>query len=185
MLEKTYSTFHASNVLLQQQYRVKGFTKYSDLISCLLVAEQNNKLLMKNHESRPPGSSPFPEFNATTYSFGRGRGRGRGRGNQVRNNYPCKQGKSNYNPKFVKKGKKVEKDKKGQKNVKKIYYRCGMKGQWSSTCHTPKHLAGLYKASRKEKGKIAKANLAFQNEGPEYNPSDMTYLDASDFYEIP
>ncbi|XP_060186086.1 uncharacterized protein LOC132615496 [Lycium barbarum] len=47
MLEKTFSTFHASNVLLQQQYREKGFKKYSELISHLLVAEQNNDLLMK------------------------------------------------------------------------------------------------------------------------------------------
>ncbi|XP_074336330.1 uncharacterized protein LOC141673479 [Apium graveolens] len=136
-----------------------------------------------NHESRPPGSSPFPEVNAATYSFGRGRGHGRG--NQVRNNYPCKQGKSNYNPKFVKKDEKVEKDKRGQKNVENICYRCGMKGHWSCTCRMPKHLADLYKASQKEKGKIAEANLAFQNEGPEYNPSDMTHLHASDFYEIP
>nr|XP_017248475.1 PREDICTED: uncharacterized protein LOC108219504 [Daucus carota subsp. sativus] len=80
MLEKTFSTFHASDVLLQQQYREKGFTKYSDLISCLLVAEQNNQLLMKNHESRPTGSRPFPEANAATYNYGRGRGGGRGRG---------------------------------------------------------------------------------------------------------
>ena len=79
MLEKTYSTFHASNVLLQQQYREKDFTKYSDLISCLLVAEQNNKFLMKNYESRPTGSSPFPEANAATYIYGRGRNGGRGR----------------------------------------------------------------------------------------------------------
>ena len=75
MLEKTFSTFHASNMLLQQQYREKGFTKYSNLISCLLVAEQNNELLMKNHDSRPTGSAPFPEANATTYeNFKRGRG---------------------------------------------------------------------------------------------------------------
>jgi len=39
MLEKTLSTFHALNMLLQQQYREKGFKKYSELISCLLVAE--------------------------------------------------------------------------------------------------------------------------------------------------
>ena len=63
MLEKTFSTFHASNVLLQQQYREKCFTKYSELISCLLVAEQNNELLMKNHEARLSGSAPFPEVN--------------------------------------------------------------------------------------------------------------------------
>ena len=83
MMERTLSTFHASNVLLQQQYREKGFKKYSELISCLLVAEQNNELLMKNHEARPSGSAPFPEVNVSTYkTYGRGRGydRGHGRG---------------------------------------------------------------------------------------------------------
>ena len=60
MLEKTFTTFHASNVLLQQQYRERRFTKYSELISRLLVAEQNNELLMRNHQSRPIGSKPFP-----------------------------------------------------------------------------------------------------------------------------
>ncbi|XP_031120989.1 uncharacterized protein LOC116024238 [Ipomoea triloba] len=53
MLEKTFSIFHASNMVLQQQYREKCFIKYSQLISCLLVAEQNNELLLKNHEARP------------------------------------------------------------------------------------------------------------------------------------
>ena len=64
MLEKTFTTFHASNVLLQQQYRERKFKKYSKLISCLLMAEQNNELLMKNHQSRPTGTKPFREVNA-------------------------------------------------------------------------------------------------------------------------
>ncbi|XP_074374570.1 uncharacterized protein LOC141714979 [Apium graveolens] len=93
MLEKTYSTFHANNMLLQQQYRERGFTKYSELISILLLTEQNNELLMKNYQASPIGSTPFPEVNAVTNneyrdnkSFGRGHGhgygsgRGRGRG---------------------------------------------------------------------------------------------------------
>ncbi|XP_059639698.1 uncharacterized protein LOC132282086 [Cornus florida] len=42
LLEKTFTTFYASNVHLQQQYRERRFKKYSELISCLLVAEQNN-----------------------------------------------------------------------------------------------------------------------------------------------
>ena len=63
LLEKTYSTFHANNVLLQQQYRARGYTEYNQLISVLLVAEQNNELLMKNHNSRPTGSAPFLEVN--------------------------------------------------------------------------------------------------------------------------
>ncbi|GKA85616.1 hypothetical protein Tco_0807270, partial [Tanacetum coccineum] len=78
MLEKTFSTFHASNLLLQQQYRERGFKKYCDLISCLLVAEQNNELLMKNNESRPTGSAPLSEANIVVYNQSGGRGRGRG-----------------------------------------------------------------------------------------------------------
>ncbi|KAL0413467.1 UNVERIFIED_CONTAM: hypothetical protein Sradi_1548400 [Sesamum radiatum] len=82
-------------MLLQQQYREKGFAKYFELISCLLVAEQNNELLLKTHESRPIGSASFTEVNVATrdhynpepyggrgrgrnHSHGRGRGRGRG-----------------------------------------------------------------------------------------------------------
>ncbi|XP_056697498.1 uncharacterized protein [Spinacia oleracea] len=68
MLEKTYSTFHANNVVLQTQDREKGFKKYSELISCLLVTEQNIELLMKNHEERPTGSTPFLEANVTPHN---------------------------------------------------------------------------------------------------------------------
>ena len=49
MLEKTFMTFHVSNMLLQQHYRQCRFTKHSKLISCLRVIEQNNKFLLKNH----------------------------------------------------------------------------------------------------------------------------------------
>ncbi|GJW98729.1 hypothetical protein Tco_0180537 [Tanacetum coccineum] len=37
MLEKTLSTFHASNINLQQQYRLKKFKRYYDLNVLLLV----------------------------------------------------------------------------------------------------------------------------------------------------
>ncbi|XP_021767035.1 uncharacterized protein LOC110731492 [Chenopodium quinoa] len=67
ILEKTYSTFHANNIVLQTQYREKGFKKYFELIFFLLVAKQNNELLMKNHESRPTGSTPFPEANVISH----------------------------------------------------------------------------------------------------------------------
>ncbi|XP_050150472.1 uncharacterized protein LOC126625414 [Malus sylvestris] len=97
LLEKTFSTFHASNVLLQQQYRARGFTEYNQLISVLLVAEQNNKLLVKNHQSRPTGSAPFPKVNAVslevnTTSFGgdnrkRGHGHKQGRWNRKGKNH--------------------------------------------------------------------------------------------------
>ncbi|KAK4731096.1 hypothetical protein R3W88_024084 [Solanum pinnatisectum] len=63
MLETTLTTFHASNLVLQQQYHERGFKKYSDLISCLLVAEQHNMLLLKNHEVCPTETVPLPEAN--------------------------------------------------------------------------------------------------------------------------
>ena len=40
LLEKTFSTFHASNIVLQQQYRQRQFATYSDLIYVLLTAEK-------------------------------------------------------------------------------------------------------------------------------------------------
>ena len=103
MLEKTYSTFHASNVLLQQQYRERRFAKYSELISYLLVVEQKNELLLQNHQSRPTDSASIPELNVAL-SSGRGssRGRGRGRGNgrwrgrgRDQNNYQSRGGHIN------------------------------------------------------------------------------------------
>ncbi|CAN6679158.1 unnamed protein product [Malus baccata var. baccata] len=89
LLEKTFSTFHASNMVLQQQYRALGFTEYNQLISVLLVVEQNNELLMKNHNSRPTRSAPFPEVNTASFerntissrgnNYKRGRGHKQGR----------------------------------------------------------------------------------------------------------
>ncbi|XP_076934188.1 uncharacterized protein LOC143600358 [Bidens hawaiensis] len=66
MLEKTFSTFHASNMNLQPQYRLLKFKRYYDLNSFLLVAEKNNKLLMKNYQSRPTGSLEIPEAKIVT-----------------------------------------------------------------------------------------------------------------------
>ncbi|XP_068312428.1 uncharacterized protein [Pyrus communis] len=66
LLEKTFSIFHTSNVLLQQQYRTRGFIEYKQLIYVLLVVGQNNELLIKNHHSRPIGSAPFPEVNVAS-----------------------------------------------------------------------------------------------------------------------
>lgn len=81
MLEKTFSTFHASNINLQQQYRLRNFKRYSDLNVNLLVAEKNNELLMKNHQSRPTGSLAIPEANAINSTDNRNSGNKRGRGN--------------------------------------------------------------------------------------------------------
>ncbi|XP_013713582.1 uncharacterized protein LOC106417304 [Brassica napus] len=64
MLEKTYTTLIKSQISLQQQYRLRGYTEFLDLIVALLIAEKNNELLIKNHMTRPTGSKAFPEANA-------------------------------------------------------------------------------------------------------------------------
>uniref|UniRef100_A0A1S4BBX6 CCHC-type domain-containing protein n=1 Tax=Nicotiana tabacum TaxID=4097 RepID=A0A1S4BBX6_TOBAC len=175
LLEKTLSTFHASNMVLQQQYREKGLKKYSELISCLLVAEQHNTLLMKNHEARPTGSAPFSEVNmvATTqkserrqnyyrsrgHSHGRGQGHGRGR-----NNYRH-HGENKW-----------ENNKDPQNNPLKgrvnICHRCGMKGHWARVCRTPDHFVKLYQASNKRKDNNVEAHLTFKNDDDKAGPSN-------------
>ncbi|KAM1975021.1 hypothetical protein ACFX15_039852 [Malus domestica] len=44
LLENTYSTFSATNIVMQQQYRAHKFTKFSDLIFVLLLDEKQNQL---------------------------------------------------------------------------------------------------------------------------------------------
>ncbi|XP_047249907.1 uncharacterized protein LOC124885701 [Capsicum annuum] len=149
-----------------------GFKKYSELISHLLVAEQHNNLLMRNHESRPAGTFPFPEVNAVNFyptrcerspdpSCGRGRGRGRDRGrgryfNQgdrlaINNNPQHQQCENKGEAQHQQCKKKGEAPKVASKtNSESKCYRCGGKGQWSHTCRTPKYLVKLYQASLKK-----------------------------------
>ncbi|XP_070055135.1 uncharacterized protein [Nicotiana tomentosiformis] len=153
MLEKTFIEFHTSNMVLQQQYREKGFKKYSELISLLLMAERND-LLMRNHENRPTGSTPLPEVNEVYSHYakcGKGRGPIRGRG--------CGRGQGrnflgiNHPPKKNNHQKWKGKDKKPKANGSETeYYRYGGKGHWANICRTPRYLAEHYQASLKNKG---------------------------------
>ncbi|XP_021731002.1 uncharacterized protein LOC110697907 [Chenopodium quinoa] len=182
MIEKTLTTFHASNILLQEQYRERGFKRFNELMSVLLVAEQNSDLLLKNHNLRPTGSlathheanatsSYPPEANATRRS-GRGNycGRGRGRG---RNNF---QRNSNFKNSEKLKGQSSGSQKQTPSKGKDTCYRCGMTGHWGRTCRTTKHLVDLYQASIKGKEKNAEANYDNEENAP------CPTLDVSDFF---
>ncbi|KAL6277738.1 hypothetical protein ACE6H2_021339 [Prunus campanulata] len=201
MLEKTLSTFHASNVLLQQQYRHSGFTKYSELVSCLLLAEQNNELLLKNHQSRPTGSAPLPEINAASrevnatssrgsiHKRGREGKRSRWQGSRKdRGTHPYGLGPRN-NPSMN--GKNAPRNKgKTQasyvpRNNERACYRCGAKGHWMRTCRTPRHLADLYQTSLKnrkvETNYVAPDPPAIDGSSEISRRLNKTHLDVSDF----
>jgi phosphoribosyl-AMP cyclohydrolase len=80
MIEKTLSTFHLGNIVLQQQYKNSKYQKYSELSEVLSVAEQQNEVLMNNHSARPTGSIAVPEAHATVAERSRNRKWGRGKG---------------------------------------------------------------------------------------------------------
>ncbi|KAK9750532.1 hypothetical protein RND81_02G203300 [Saponaria officinalis] len=177
------------------------FKKYSELISCLLVAEQNNELLMKNHESRPTGSTPFPEANVAFYnkkgsndksytdnkSRGRGRGRngGRSRGRGF-GGYGRGQGfgisfkKTHSHQKWDRKNGKGEKK---SDNVTNICHRCGRNGHWSRVCRTPIHLVNLYQ--HKQKGKKVETNLVIDDNEGVFASGSATHLEVDDFLSTP
>ncbi|KAM6542061.1 hypothetical protein CsatB_006508 [Cannabis sativa] len=183
--------FSSSNI---ESENLKSIQK---LISCLLVAEQNNELLMKNHESRPTGSAPFPEVNATiadnhNHSRGRDHNRSNRRGrdhNQSRDRgrsnvwHRNGQNKNSYTPM-----KSTTTENKGKcpqnnncRNFENLCTRCGIKGHWARACRTTKHLVDLYQASVKGKEKI-EANFAYQDDGFLKEPLDITHLDVVNFF---
>ncbi|XP_057526350.1 uncharacterized protein LOC130805586 [Amaranthus tricolor] len=65
MIELTLSTFHPSNIILQQQYWERNFKRYSDLSVVLSLAEKHNDLVWKNHNMRPIGSQTIRETHST------------------------------------------------------------------------------------------------------------------------
>ena len=77
MLEKAFFTFHASNSYYNSNIDSANFLKYSKLISMLLIAEQTNELLLKNHDLRLTDSIVVPKAHASSNkSFDHSRDRG-------------------------------------------------------------------------------------------------------------
>jgi len=158
---------------------------------------------MKNHQSRPNGSTPFSEVNVTNesntfpevnvyFSHGRGQERGGKRGRGRKNSWTRENSSyfpSNYANKNAtqnhKKGTQNEENQR-KKNNGDICFRCGTKGHWSRICRTPKHLVDLYKTSQKQKENQVEANF-FEPINPTISDgSQMNFdFDVSDFLEDP
>src|SRR5215469_16710781 len=100
MINKTLITFpHHANMLAEIYHNMR-FTKYSDLLSILLQAEQREDIRLNNDDNRTTNSPAQthhtqtkvqePTHNNRNHSRGRGHsrghGRGRGRGNNHRHN---------------------------------------------------------------------------------------------------
>ena len=96
-------------------------------------------MLIKNHSSRPTGSTALPEVNANFAHSGRGRGRGRGRGHGRGRGYNSSRGayggfKGNKTTNFKKQQKKIEPIKnndsasENKRHYEEVCYRCGQSG---------------------------------------------------------
>ncbi|KAK9672828.1 hypothetical protein RND81_12G127500 [Saponaria officinalis] len=156
---------------------------------------------MKNHESRPTGSTPLPEANVTSYNekgnyrdhasnSGRGRDRGqwrdRGRGRGFGGHSRGCGGyfkKTHSHLQWNRKDDKGEKDK--SENVTNKCYRCGAKGHWSRVCRTPKHLVDLYLQSVKQKRKNVETNMVIEDAEGDFDSDDATHLEVADFFPTP
>ena len=97
------------------------------------------------------------QTNGRGRSHGRGHGRGRGRNSRYHgthgNNSTHKGKTSMHHQKWnniVAKQDEKHAQNTPSKSHENTCHRCGMKGQWSRTCRTTKHLVDLYQASLKK-----------------------------------
>ncbi|XP_051116145.1 uncharacterized protein LOC127241260 [Andrographis paniculata] len=128
---------------------------------------------MKNHQSRPTGSSPFPEANVTFSELGRGRGRrrGRGRGRESQRGRYTPYNRRSFDVNRMQSkpqhGDIAEKAKQGKRQIGSCN-RCGIKGHW-------------------KKGKEVETNHVDNDDDPDDDllDYDTTHLDIADFVVDP
>jgi hypothetical protein len=124
-------------MILQQQYRQRGFTIYSELIKTLLQVERHDELLLWNSNKGPMGSKPLPEVHANTHN--------RKQKGAIQNGNPktsnAKNKRKRQNKPHSAKGKD---NSKSNRDKSKNCERCGCYNHPTKKCHTPKHLVELY-----------------------------------------
>ncbi|KAJ6836282.1 uncharacterized protein M6B38_327295 [Iris pallida] len=181
MLEKIYTSFHEKDAILMQQYRERKFTKYSELHSTLMMAEQNRELLLATHNLRPAGSAPLPEAHFSSKKQKKNKDRSNMGNAQKR---PARSPpKNNFHPQSSKSGAKKKWKKTTElmfipkKNWEDKCHKCGMTGHWSRNCRTPRHLQDLYQASQKSQ---IETNLVEKQPSTQFSAEDFENDDLLD-----
>nr|XP_016500221.1 PREDICTED: uncharacterized protein LOC107818705 [Nicotiana tabacum] len=153
-LKERYDHFKAT------QYCERDFKRYSKLISCLLVAEQHNTLLLKNHEARPTGSVPLPEANMIARRDKSGKRQNNNHGHMNVRGHD--NGKRRYNSRHRGGHGKRENNMSSRNNPSRgksgNFYRCGIKGHWKIECRALEHFVRLYQNSFKRKANNVEAS---------------------------
>ena len=173
LLEKTYTTFPSSDILLQKQYRQSKFTKFPELITQLLLDEKNSLILMMNSNSRPAGSKaiPMPDANAVRGPRPRYGKREKGqssrqpRNRDERNARPAKRGldnRPNRGPVAPPRQSRGGRNKWASRpkaresaDMPTLCYKCGGNGHMQRTCRaTPQEVENYHKGRRVETNMI-------------------------------
>ncbi|KAK3422509.1 hypothetical protein EUGRSUZ_G02958 [Eucalyptus grandis] len=141
-----------------------------DHIKIVILPQQTNELLLKNHDLKPAGSKALPKAHA---NFEKNTGHFKGYKRKQEHN-PRRDGKKFNRPKKSNFGLNYGKEKK-PKNVinESICHRYGMTGHWSRTCRTPKHFVDLYQIFLKNTGKRGESHTI------EINPTTITTVEAN------
>ncbi|KAI5350505.1 hypothetical protein L3X38_003396 [Prunus dulcis] len=168
MLEKTLSTFHASNVLLQQQYRHRVSRSTRNLYLASLNATSSRGSIHKRGRGGKHGRWQGSRKDRGARSEGLGPRSG-----------PSTNGKNTSRNKGKAQMSHVP------RNVESTCHRCGAKGHWVRACRSPKHLADLYQASLKNRkmeiNYIDHAPPATDGSSEISHQLNKTHLDVSDF----
>ncbi|XP_073355177.1 uncharacterized protein [Aegilops tauschii subsp. strangulata] len=143
-IEKTLSIFHPDAVQSSRNYRQGNYTRYSELIDVLQVAEAQDEVLKKNFVAQPLGGSSRQEVNTLKVRKPQQKKRGRkGKKKGPHSPAPAKQNKPG-------KGGQRPQD----------CFRCGSVEHFSRQCRAPQEVVDAYKAR-----KVRETHLALVQEG--------------------
>ena len=180
---------HKENLVLMQQYRERRFTKYSELLSCLLVAEQNNELLLKMHSLRDSGTAPAPEALASgskppnKKKKQKKKGKNKGALQPISQLNKNQKGKGPAQQQYTWRRQDSNRDQsQTQKVWEDVCARCGLEGHWSKRCKTSKYHADLHRANLQKKTESNLASAPKIEDPPQYTAADFEDDDLLDAY---